>query len=62
MYYPSVKNVVVGENFMLSIDFDNGEQGILDMKPFLDSGDNRATLYSPGGLVWRLIVLPKTDL
>ena len=38
MYYPSVKNIIVGEDFMLSIDFDNGEQGILDMKPFLDFG------------------------
>ncbi len=36
--YPSVKNVIVGEDFMLTIDFDNGEQGILDMKPFLDFG------------------------
>jgi hypothetical protein len=36
--YPSVKNVFAGEDFMLSIDFDNGEQGKLDMKPFLDFG------------------------
>lgn len=36
--YPSVKNVYVGEDFVLFIDFDNGEQGRLDMKPFLDFG------------------------
>jgi hypothetical protein len=36
--YPSVKNVFVGEDFVLFIDFDNGEQGRLDMKPFLDFG------------------------
>ena len=36
--YPSVKSVVAGDNYMLSIAFDNGEQGILDMKPFLDFG------------------------
>jgi len=36
--YSSVKNVIVGENFVLFIDFDNGEQGELDMKPFLDFG------------------------
>ncbi|MDM8522339.1 DUF2442 domain-containing protein [Desulfococcaceae bacterium HSG8] len=36
--YPSVINVVVGENYVLSVDFDNGECGTLDMKPFLDFG------------------------
>jgi len=36
--YPSVKNVFVGEDFVLFLDFDNGEQGKLDMKPFLDFG------------------------
>jgi len=36
--YPSVKNVFAGEDFVLFIDFDNGEQGKLDMKPFLDCG------------------------
>ena len=36
--YPSVKNVVPTEDYMLSIDFDNGEHGTLDMKPFLDFG------------------------
>lgn len=36
--YPSVKHVVPNEDYMLSIDFDNGESGTLDMKPFLDFG------------------------
>jgi len=36
--YPSVKKVNPGEDFILSIVFDNGESGTLDMKPFLDLG------------------------
>ncbi|MBX3629994.1 MAG: DUF2442 domain-containing protein [Nitrosomonas sp.] len=36
--YPSVKHVVPAEDYTLSIDFDNGERGTLDMKPFLDFG------------------------
>lgn len=36
--YPSVKKVASDENFILVIDFDNGESGTLDMKPFLDFG------------------------
>jgi hypothetical protein len=36
--YPSVKNVSAGENYVLFIDFDNGEQGRLDMTPFLEFG------------------------
>lgn len=36
--YPSVKNVTPIEGYRLSIDFDNGEQGILDMEPYLDFG------------------------
>jgi hypothetical protein len=35
---PSVRNVFAGEDFVLFIDFDNGEQGKLDMKPFHDCG------------------------
>jgi hypothetical protein len=35
---PSVKNVFVDEDFVLLIVFDNGQQGKLDMKPFLDFG------------------------
>jgi len=31
--YPSVKEVVPGDNYVLSILFDNGENGVLDMKP-----------------------------
>lgn len=36
--YPSVKHVTPTEDYLLSIDFDNGEIGILDMKPYLDFG------------------------
>ena len=36
--YPSVKTVTPTEDYLLSIDFDNGERGILDMKPYLDFG------------------------
>ena len=36
--YPSVKNVTVTNDYKLNIVFDNGEKGILDMKPYLDFG------------------------
>lgn len=36
--YPSVKTVTASKNYELIIEFDNGECGILDMKPFLDMG------------------------
>lgn len=36
--YPSVKKVVPNDNYVLVIDFDNGESGTLDMKPFLAFG------------------------
>jgi hypothetical protein len=36
--YPSVKEVVAGTDYVLSIVFDNGERGVLDMKEFLDFG------------------------
>lgn len=36
--YPSVRKVVPDENYVLVVHFDNGESGILDMKPFLDFG------------------------
>jgi len=36
--YPSVINVTAENNYKLAIKFDNGEQGILDMKPFLEIG------------------------
>lgn len=35
---PSVKEVVAGRDFVLSVVFDNGEHGVLDMKGFLDFG------------------------
>ncbi|MDQ7015937.1 MAG: DUF2442 domain-containing protein [Gammaproteobacteria bacterium] len=36
--YPAVIRVLAEEDYVLSIDFDNGEKGVLDMKPFLDFG------------------------
>jgi len=36
--YPSVKEVIPGEDYVLSVVFENGENGHLDMKPFLDFG------------------------
>ena len=36
--YPSVTEVVPGDDYLLSVVFDNGECGILDMKPVLDFG------------------------
>ncbi len=36
--YPAVKEVSPKEDYLLAITFDNGEHGILDMKPFLDFG------------------------
>ena len=36
--YPSVKTVVPRDNYLLDITFNNGESGILDMKPYLDFG------------------------
>ncbi len=36
--YASVKSVVANDDYVLSIDFDNGESGTLDMKPFLKIG------------------------
>ena len=36
--YPSVKEVHPNKDYILSIQFDNGEIGTLDMKPFLDFG------------------------
>lgn len=35
---PAVKNVTPGDEYVLSLVFDNGEEGTLDMKPFLDFG------------------------
>lgn len=36
--YPSVKEVVPGDDYILSVAFENGENGHLDMKPILDFG------------------------
>lgn len=36
--YPAVKEVTPQDDYMLSIVFENGESGHLDMKPFLDFG------------------------
>ena len=36
--YPSVKEVTPREDYTLSVKFDNGEEGILDLKPILDFG------------------------
>lgn len=36
--YPSVKEVIAGEDYVLTVVFENGESGTLDMKPVLDFG------------------------
>mgnify|MGYP001300227600 CR=1 FL=1 len=36
--YPSVVKVIPNKDFTLSLVFDTGEEGILDMKPFLGFG------------------------
>ena len=36
--YPSVATVAPCEDFTLVIAFDNGEEGVLDMKPYLNFG------------------------
>ncbi len=36
--YPSVKKVTPSQDYTLFVAFDNGEEGILDMKPYLDFG------------------------
>ena len=36
--HPSVSSVAPHEDFTLTLVFDNGEEGILDMKPYLDFG------------------------
>ena len=36
--YPSVIKVSAGENHTVELEFSNGEQGTLDMTPFLDFG------------------------
>lgn len=36
--YPAVVSVACKENYTLSVAFENGERGLLDMKPYLDFG------------------------
>lgn len=36
--YPSIVKVVPGDNYELSVFFDNGESGILELKEFLEFG------------------------
>ena len=36
--YPSVAKVTPNKEFTLTIVFDNGEEGVLDMKPYLEFG------------------------
>ena len=36
--YPAVNSVIAQDNYQLGVTFKNGEQGILDMKPYLDFG------------------------
>ena len=36
--YPSVKGVIPHDDYTLSLVFENGEKGILDVKPMLDFG------------------------
>ena len=36
--YPSITKVVPDKDFALTITFDNGEEGVLDLKPHLQFG------------------------
>ena len=36
--YPAVKEVLPRDDFTLTVVFENGEEGMLDMKPMLDFG------------------------
>ncbi len=36
--HPAIINVIPEDNYTLYLEFDNGEKGWLDMKPFLDYG------------------------
>ena len=38
---PAVTSVECGEDYILSVVFDNGERGALDMKPYLNFGCTR---------------------
>jgi hypothetical protein len=36
--YPAVKEVIAHDDYTLSVIFENGERGLLDMKPILNFG------------------------
>ena len=36
--HPAVISVECEDNYILSVSFDNGENGLLDMRPYLDFG------------------------
>jgi len=36
--YPAVVKVAPNKDFILTVEFDNDEEGVLDMKPYLDFG------------------------
>ena len=36
--YPAVVTVIPREDFTLAVAFDNGEEGVLDIKPYLNIG------------------------
>lgn len=36
--YPSVEKITPNEDFTLTVRFDNGEGGVLDMRPYLGFG------------------------
>ena len=36
--YPAITNVIPRQDFSLAVVFDTGEEGVLDMKPYLDFG------------------------
>lgn len=36
--HPSVISVTPSDDYIIHVQFDNGEQGTLDMKPYLDFG------------------------
>ncbi len=38
MNYPSVKEAIPTDDYQINLRFDNGECGILDMKPYLSFG------------------------
>jgi hypothetical protein len=45
--YIGIKAVVPQENYTLLLTFENGEQGIFDMKPYLDFGPVFKALKDP---------------